>query len=592
MSSAAPVSNLGKYEIRGTLRKGATGTVYDGWDPVIHRRVVIKTIRRPEPDDLDAGERMARFKREAQAAGRLNHPNIVSLFDYGEMDELAYMVMEFVDGPTLKDMLSGPSCLPAATAVSLMEGVLDALAFCHGRGVVHQDLTPANVRVTADGQAKIDGFGILRIEGSNMAQAGTMMGAPAYMSPEQIMGQVVDQRTDIYVCGVMLYQLLTGERPFAGSTASLMHEVPRVTLPRPSEPVATSPPALDSVVAKAMAWRPEDRFASAADFSQALRASLPFAPVAAFEDAEVTLAPHQAAMLDGLETIPPRAAKPPSKLPLLAVAAGAMAVALAVAVWAFKPAGELVPRRQASLSWPEPKQAPVPAPSATSATLVEAALAASLPTIRCSLVRAAVRPDGSVAMSGVAGAGPPQDAVQNAVTKARPSRSDGQVQRFDGPYCPALDILRTQDTAGRAQDAASIDRAGGPAGLHDNDVIALQVTMPNFAGYLHVMYVQHDETVAPLVPGAGYPSQVYAARSRIALGNPRADYEGWRVGPPFGTDMIVAVATTAPLFGRPLPANEQMGSYLRSLQAAITALRQRGGSVSAAAIVLETLPTR
>ena len=184
---------------------------------VISRRVAIKTVRLPDANDQEAVESLDRFKREAQAAGRLTHPNIVGVFDYGETDEVAYIVMEFVAGRSLKEMLDGNLRLPVAEALRLMGEILAGLAFSHARGVVHRDIKPANIMVTNDvGQAKIADFGIARIEASSMTQAGTVMGTPAYMSPEQFMGQVVDQRTDIYSCGILLYQLLTGETPLRG----------------------------------------------------------------------------------------------------------------------------------------------------------------------------------------------------------------------------------------------------------------------------------------------------------------------------------------------------------------------------------------
>ncbi len=164
MSGPAPGSRLGKYEIRATLGKGAMGTVYEGRDPVIDRRVAIKTVRLPEANDQEAQEGLARFKREAQAAGRLNQPNIVGVFDYGETDELAYIVMEFVDGRTLKQVLEADQRLPLAETLGVMDDILAGLSYSHARGVVHRDIKPANVMMTQDGRAKIADFGIARIE--------------------------------------------------------------------------------------------------------------------------------------------------------------------------------------------------------------------------------------------------------------------------------------------------------------------------------------------------------------------------------------------------------------------------------------------
>jgi eukaryotic-like serine/threonine-protein kinase len=262
---------LGKYDIRAILGRGAAGIVYEGWDPVIGRRVAIKTVRLPEDLDGEATEMLARCKRETQAAGRLNHPNIVGVFDYGETDEVAYIVMEFIDGRTLKTVLDSGEHLASAEILRVMIELLAGLQYTHGKGVVHRDIKPANIMLTAEGQVKITDFGIARIESSNLTQAGAMMGTPAYMSPEQFIGQTVDRRTDIYSVGVLLYQMVTGERPFDGSVSSIMHKALNVDPPRPSELLVTAPAALDAVVAKAMSRRPENRFDSADAFARALR---------------------------------------------------------------------------------------------------------------------------------------------------------------------------------------------------------------------------------------------------------------------------------------------------------------------------------
>ncbi len=783
MSASNPPS-LGKYEIRGTLGKGAMGIVYDGWDPVIDRRVAIKTVRLPDANDEEAIEGLARFKREAQAAGRLTHPNIVGVFDYGETADVAYIVMEFVEGKSLKEVLGTNERMTAARAIRLMEDVLAGLSYSHGRGVVHRDIKPANIMMAGE-RAKIADFGIARIEASSMTQAGTVLGTPAYMSPEQFMGQVVDRRTDIYSCGVMFYQLLAGERPFEGSMTAIMHKALTTTPPRPSELAVTSPASLDAVVAKAMARRPEDRFDTADAFAAALRAhaDVPDDPFAS--DETMVAAPRAAAAARPQPVAAPIAAAPPpakrSKLPLFA-GAGVGVVGIAAAIWFLLPGPPptVLPTRQVTLaeppatatpqaitpstaaapattapaatkpaSLPPTEQASVPAaqpaaeataapsqqlasadvpppvatshrdsaglppstlvspamppptavssqaeqsapstaspfviapnspqpaavgvpsasvatsaeplavtaavqptaeparvanlatseaPAAVTATLppahtdgvaassspaaaaqpstppqhlaalvqpvvppqataplrtaaaIQAALSVTVPSTACSLVRTATTGGGDVTVSGVSGA---EAALREAVAAAEPVNVAWNVQKFDGPYCPALDVLRAASDASHARAGLDLAQAGGAAPLTDNAVIALRAIMPGFGGYLHVAYLQHDSTVSPLVPGPGYPSQTYAARSEITLGTERPDFPGWHVGPPFGTDMIVAIASTAPLFAQPLPDSQPLPAYLAALKSAMADLRRHGGSLAAAAVVLDTRP--
>src|ERR1700722_14098751 len=285
------LETLGKHEIRRRLGRGAVGTVYEGWDPIIQRRVAIKTVRLPEAGDDETAEEIARFRREAQAAGRLTHPNIVGVFDYGETADLAFIVMEYVDGPPLKSLLDKNERFPMATIVRVMEDLLAGLQFSHDRGVVHRDIKPANLMLTKSGQAKIADFGIARIESSSMTQAGTVLGTPAYMSPEQFMGQVVDARSDIYSSGVLLYQLLTGERPFEGGLSAIMHKALNTEPPAPSQLSVTAPPSFDPVVRRAMAKRPQDRFQSVRAFAEAIRAAVTVKTEPAVDPEDQTLFP-------------------------------------------------------------------------------------------------------------------------------------------------------------------------------------------------------------------------------------------------------------------------------------------------------------
>jgi Protein kinase domain len=331
---------LGKYDIRGTLGRGAMGVVYDGWDPQIARRVAIKVVPLPVNPDPDTAEEIARFRREAQAAGRLTHPNIVGVYDYGETSDLAYIVMEHVDGPTLKTVLDKKERFPLDNIGRVMADTLAGLQFSHERGVVHRDIKPGNIMLTSQGQAKIADFGIARIEMSSMTQAGTMLGTPAYMSPEQFRGEAADARTDVYSAGVVLYQLLTGERPFEGGLTAIMHKVLNTEPPVPSQLAGSVPPALDTVVKTAMAKRVQDRFASAAKFAEALRTAIAAAGTAGAldDDDEATqVRPGRGAAPAARSAPPPppppAAAPAKSRAPLFGAIAVVVVAVLAGAGW-------------------------------------------------------------------------------------------------------------------------------------------------------------------------------------------------------------------------------------------------------------------
>jgi eukaryotic-like serine/threonine-protein kinase len=292
----AGITKLGKYLIRRELGKGAMGIVYEGFDPVIERTVAIKTIL---PSQLSGGEMpdvMARFKREAQAAGRLNHPGVVAVYDYGEVvaeddhtmvaapalvagqaadgPRVAFIAMEYVKGRELKEYFEANERFPLKEVERIMGEILDALDHAHSKGVTHRDMKPANLILLADGKVKVADFGIARIETSELTQAGTVMGTPSYMSPEQFMGQTVDGRSDLFSCGVILYQFLTGEKPFTGTTTTIMYKVLREEPLPPSTLNLGLPPAMDAVVNKAIAKNPADRFQTAREFAQALKAAV------------------------------------------------------------------------------------------------------------------------------------------------------------------------------------------------------------------------------------------------------------------------------------------------------------------------------
>jgi serine/threonine-protein kinase len=274
----AELTRLGKYQIRRELGKGAMGIVYEGFDPMIERTVAIKTIRPEQLNKDQATELLARFRREAQAAGRLNHPHIVSIYEYGEdaqaaagAEPIAYIAMEFIKGRELRDFFEADERFPLKEVERIMAEILGALAHAHERGVTHRDMKPANVIVLDNGAVKVADFGIARLETSELTQAGAVLGTPAYMSPEQFLGQPVDGRSDIFSCGVILYQFLTGEKPFTGNVTTIMYKVLSEEPLAPSMLNTTLPAAWDAVVKKAMAKKVGERYQSAAEFAAAIR---------------------------------------------------------------------------------------------------------------------------------------------------------------------------------------------------------------------------------------------------------------------------------------------------------------------------------
>jgi serine/threonine-protein kinase len=270
--------SLGRYEILEELGRGSMGVVYKARDPRIGRIVALKTIAFSFA--LGPGEEeefLQRFHHEAQIAGRLNHPNVVTIYDVGEKaaDGEAYIAMEFVTGTNLHDLLAGGARLPLAQVASLVTQVAEALDFAHDNGVVHRDIKPANILITESGQAKILDFGIARLEAAGMTRPGRFFGTPNYMAPEQVTGADVDGRADQFSLGVTLYQLLTGEKPFVGeSVTAISYQVVNVEAPPPSKLNTALRSSFDIVVARALAKRPTDRYARCSDLAEDLRAAV------------------------------------------------------------------------------------------------------------------------------------------------------------------------------------------------------------------------------------------------------------------------------------------------------------------------------
>jgi eukaryotic-like serine/threonine-protein kinase len=268
------VSKAGRYEIVGELGRGAMGIVYKAVDPVIGRTVAVKTIRLSEEGTgLSRPELLTRFQTEARAAGLLTHPNIVVVFDAGEEDGLYYITMELVEGKSLQVLLDGGHAFPLPRTLRIMDQTCNALQFAHERNVVHRDIKPANLMLTADDTVKITDFGTAKIlQFGTVQQTAHVMGTPSYMSPEQVKGRAVDGRSDIFSLGVMLYEMVTGEKPFPGQNITtviykIVNEDP--VPPRQIDP--TIHPGISAVTMKALAKEPEQRFQSCREMLEDLR---------------------------------------------------------------------------------------------------------------------------------------------------------------------------------------------------------------------------------------------------------------------------------------------------------------------------------
>lgn len=270
MNIAPLPSAIGKYRIDSLLGEGAMGVVYRAYDTVLERPVALKTLRKALLAVPGGEEMLARFRREASAGSRLSHKHVVTVYDFGEDEQQAYMAMEFIDGQCLRDLNARRAPWPLLEALELAHQLLEALDFFHARGVVHRDIKPANIMVDEAGTLTVTDFGIARMESSDLTQVGTVLGTPSYMSPEQITGEPIDGRSDLFAVGVILFEMLTATRPFRGELITLAHHIVCTPHPDPSTLNGSLPPAIDQLFQRALAKQPADRFANGAEFREAL----------------------------------------------------------------------------------------------------------------------------------------------------------------------------------------------------------------------------------------------------------------------------------------------------------------------------------
>src|SRR5271169_3192184 len=258
------LQKIGRYDITGELGKGAMGVVYKATDPNIGRTVAIKTTRL-DAHGLDTEDLLRRFRNEARAAGTLNHPNIVTIYDAGEQDGVFYIAMEYLEGETLHGLLSQHRSLPVEKVIDIVRQVCAGLDYAHAHGVIHRDIKPANIMLAASGAVKVMDFGIAKA-GGTVTATGQVLGTPNYMSPEQVKGKPIDGRSDLFSVGVLLYEMLTGEKPFDGqNVTTIIYKIVSENPIPPRELDVTIHPGLSAVVTKALAKAPDERYQTGAE---------------------------------------------------------------------------------------------------------------------------------------------------------------------------------------------------------------------------------------------------------------------------------------------------------------------------------------
>ena len=267
------MEKIGKYEIIELLGKGAMGIVYKALDPDIDREVAIKTIRFDLiSDDEEKDELMLRFIREARAAGKLVHPNIITIHDVGKEKDMTYIVMQCIEGPSLQNWIASKKIFSAPDIIKLILQLCDALNFAHQNGIVHRDIKPANILLDDNGKPHICDFGVAHVEMSTITQTGATIGTPSYMSPEQVMGKKIDKRSDVFSLGAILYELLTGKRPFEGeSITTVIYKIVNEEAVPCTQVRKELPQEFEQIMSKALSKDPDGRYSSCEEFAADLK---------------------------------------------------------------------------------------------------------------------------------------------------------------------------------------------------------------------------------------------------------------------------------------------------------------------------------
>lgn len=267
------VKNLGRYQVTGILGKGAMGLVYKGIDPAINRPVALKTIRLDfvnDPEEMS--ELKERLHREAQAAGKLSHPNIVTVYDVGSEGPLQYIAMEYLEGVTLEDLIKKKTRFNYRIIAQIIMQICNALDYAHEQGIVHRDIKPANIMILSDYRVKVMDYGIARIDSNSMTKTGIAMGTPNYISPEQLKGMAIDRRADLFSLGVVVYEMLLGRRPFKGENiTSLIYSIMNHEPQKPSDVNPHVPLLFDHIIAKALKKDPAARYQRASELSNDMK---------------------------------------------------------------------------------------------------------------------------------------------------------------------------------------------------------------------------------------------------------------------------------------------------------------------------------
>lgn len=518
---------IGKYTIETTLGKGAMGIVYKARDPSLDESVAIKLIRH----ELADASMLQRVKREALICRKLKHPNIVGTYDFSAGNP-CYIVMEFVDGRELKEYLDEGYVFSDEDIFKIISQVLSALAYAHKVGITHRDIKPANIMVGNHRKTLVADFGIAKLDNSNLTLDGSIIGTPNYMSPEQCLGKTVDTRSDLFSTGSVLYQLLTGEKPFKGENyMDTMRKVLDFSPPKPSQLNCKISPAIDAVVEKALAKKPGNRFQSASEFRQALKVAL------------IVKSPS----------------KPEKKTKTL-IASSVLIAILALGAYRYIP-GFYLPKPQTQTHKFKENLSEEP-----TFAFHNARLNALFANFTCSQLKVDFKDQKIVMLTGYVRSEDMGLLKKQVKALMLEVPYEFQVEPESRPYCTQELLLAEAEQRNQTQHhGLQLEPYN-----HDNiyikgEFLEYKIMTPDYSAYIYVDYYQSDGTVVHLVPNMDIKLPI-SAQEEFILGEASKGKKQWEVYPPFGQDMVTIIASSSPLFTVNRKEVEMTNIYLSDLK--------------------------
>jgi tRNA A-37 threonylcarbamoyl transferase component Bud32 len=529
---------IDRYQILEELGQGAMATVYKAYDPRINRELAIKVLR---PEHTVNAEFLSRFLRETRAVGKLNHPNIIKIYDVGEFESQPYIAMELLTGQFLDQFMESGQRFSVEEVILIAQQLSSALSLAHSKGVIHRDIKPANIAWSEKNKRIIlTDFGIARIENIEATQStlvGQVLGTPKYMSPEQILGKHIDGRTDLFSLGVVLYQLVTGQKPFSGDTlASLTFQITQQDPPPVEQHAPETPRSLVEIINKLLRKDPNDRFRDAKALLDAL-SNIPL----------------------GEEVFPARKKTSPLKY----VGIAAALVFAVIVVFYIK-----------NLLQPEPGEAvkPITVEEEAQKQTREAQLAKklqekinnSLIRFECASLHAVVNSDQAVSIKGHISHEEDLLALMDLMDSI-PEASNVmyEVNTLVWPYCEVASILsQYKQKKPLSGTGMQLDTKSRSYQLIEGNNLVVDLAAPDFASYLYVDYYRSDGTVVHLYPEIKKDMKKIPAATHLTLGE---THSPWVVQKPFGQNQIVLMASNVPLIDKKRPLQEPAQDYLSIL---------------------------